>query len=292
MKLEINRINANQLSYEDFVHQYLKPEQPLVITYSDIQKLKQLTPFYIRSRFEKETHRNIGWFDSELSPVIEDKFIFTPDIVQKTLARSDISLRPKPVRVWLQLGGHKTFQHYDGNSIHGFNLQILGKKHWVITSPNTPLPTVPFSFLGLVKRDFKVTPDNYDFYSFTTQPGDLLFLPRYWFHEVHCLSQTNININWVWTPSYPDISSKIGKREAELLKIRTILPILNYVSRGKYNDYGGAGKKIIKRYIRDISLFECLFRLMEEFYRIPHMLWLIQDIWHGVREFSEGNFRK
>lgn len=289
MQLTIERIDIKDIDYEGFVEKYLTLEKPVIISGVKNFDPKALTPQYIKQTFAKNELRSAGWFDSEL-PDNGDK-VKVPDLVNQVMAREDMSLRKRPMRVFMQPKGHRTLPHYDGNSLHGFNLQITGEKKWILSSPNTPLPTVPFMFVGMVNRDFKVTSDQHDYYELTTKAGDLLFLPRYWFHEVYSIGKVNLNMNWVCTPVSPSVDSKLGRRECELLKVRSVFVFMNKLFPDKFSEYGGQGKVITDSYIKNISYFRVLTRCLKEISGIPKMLFLLKSIKSGANEFSENNFK-
>ena len=99
---------------------------------------KALTVDYIKKRFGHPSKKTNGWFESEY--VRDDAEIPVPALVMYLLSRKDISVREAPLRVFMQPAGHVSPPRYDGDSVCGLNLQVLGKKRWVLVSPNTPLP--------------------------------------------------------------------------------------------------------------------------------------------------------
>lgn len=288
MKLEIAKESITELSYQQFVEKYLLPETPLIIRNVMSFDEKKLTPDYILKNFTDENKREAGWFDADL---VDDATIQIPELVKSVLARKDMSVRKSPMRLFMQPGGHVTLPHYDGNSLHGLNQQIIGKKHWIITSPNTPLPNIPFMFAGLVGKNFKYDPDKYDFYEFDTEPGDILFLPRYWYHEVHSLESVNLNLNWVFTPTTPNQSSILGRREVEIVKLRKTLPIINSAFfPDKFVNYGGKGKELIDSYSDGVSNYRMIKRLIKELFGYPKLLILASQLKARANEFSKNNF--
>ena len=249
MKLEIDKINLSELSHEEFVEKYLLQEKPLVIQQVMTFDKTVLTSKYILENFTNENKREAGWFDADL---VDDKAIKIPELVKSILERQDMSVRESPMRLFMQPGGHVTLPHYDGNSLHGLNQQIIGKKRWIVTSPNTPLPNIPFMFACLVGKKFKYDPDIHDFYDFETEPGDLLFLPRYMIHEVHSLESVNLNLNWVCTPTFPNESNLLGLREVEIVKLRKTLPFINKAFfPDEFTNYGGRGQELIDKYSKN-----------------------------------------
>jgi hypothetical protein len=125
MKLEIKRLDAAALTGEEFFRTYYEPETPVII--ANCGAFERVTPAYVKSRYMKEEHRDIGWYDAPL-PTQEDSAIPLPRLVREVFARSDAACRPRPMRVWLQPGGHRTLLHYDGNSLSGLNLSTVGRR--------------------------------------------------------------------------------------------------------------------------------------------------------------------
>jgi hypothetical protein len=288
MKLEMDRLAISDLGYEKFVSHYLLPEKPLIISQVNNFDTNLLTPEYVLENFTNEKKREAGWFDADL---VDDGTIRIPDIVKSVLARKDMSVRKSPMRLFMQPGGHVTLPHYDGNSLHGLNQQVTGKKRWILTSPRTPLPCVPFMFAGLVGKDFIYDPVKFDFYDFETEPGDMLFIPRYWYHEVHSLGKVNLNLNWVFTPTTPNLNSILGRREAEIVKLRKSLPLVNKAFfPDKFSNYGGQGKELIDVYSKDINSLQMFSRLFKELAGYPKLLLLAKQIKQRANEFSKNNF--
>ena len=286
--MKIDSVLISKLQYEHFVDNYLLAEKPLLIKQVMTFDKDVLTPSYIVKHFANENKREVGWFDADL---VENGIIQIPQLVKSVLAHKDMSVRKSPMRLFMQPGGHVTLPHYDGNSLHGLNQQILGKKHWIITSPNTPLPSIPFMFAGLVGENFKYNPKKYDFYEFDTEPGDLLFLPRYWYHEVHSLEPINLNLNWVCTPTYPNLNSILGRREVEIVKIRKTMPLINKAFfPDKFSNYGGQGEELINIYSEGVTKTQMFKRLLKEFAAYPKLALLAKQIKKRANEFSANNF--
>ncbi|MCF2947737.1 cupin-like domain-containing protein [Paraglaciecola aquimarina] len=288
MKSEITKISIDDLTYEKFVSDFLIPEIPLVIQGLANFDLRTLTPEFILKNYTDENKREAGWFDADL---VDNEVIKIPSIVKSILNRDDMSVRQSPMRLFMQPAGHVTLPHYDGNSLHGLNQQITGKKRWIITSPNTPLPNIPFMFAGLVGENFTYSESEHDYMDFTTHSGDMLFLPRYWYHEVHSLEKINLNMNWVFTPNYPNQSSKLGRREVEIVKLRDTLPIINKIFfPDKFTNYGGQGTELINAYCKDVSKLRMMKRFLIELLGYPRLLLLAKQIKKRANEFSNNNF--
>jgi hypothetical protein len=287
-ELPVERIPSDSLSDERFFERYLRPEVPVIVSGVSAGRHDEITPDYFKRTFMHASRRHMGWFDAAITE--DDGPIRMPPLVKHTLERADVSLRSFPMRVWLQPKGHHTLPHYDGNSLHGLNLQVHGRKHWLLVPPTAPLPSISFGFASSVPGDFDVRRSTHPYAEFVTEPGDLLFLPRYWIHEVRSLDDVNMNINWVFTPTAPNRTSALGTRECELLKARTMLPWLKALFPITVETYGGQGQTLVDRYTNGVTAGAAVKRLLLEFGQLPRTLRLKKVVAARVRELSHNNF--
>jgi hypothetical protein len=275
------------MTYERFCADFLRAEVPVIVRGVSAGSDEVITPEYLKRTFMREDKRHFGWFDSE---IVDSGPIRIPNLVKRVLSRDDIVLRRAPMRLWLQPKGHRTLPHYDGNSLHGFNLQVHGRKHWTIVPPSSPLPSVPFGYVTLVPEHFDIPSSGKSYAQFQTEPGDLLFLPRYWIHEVRCLDDVNINVNWVFTPAMPNRSSALGVRECELLKARAVFPLVNRLFPFHERSYGGDGARLVHRYTEHVTPLSATKRVLLELMRVPQSMLLKRDIRKKAEEFLRNNF--
>jgi hypothetical protein len=95
--------------------------------------------------------------------------------------------------LWFGPGGNTTGLHYDAFS--NFFIQLYGQKRWLLSEPNSFLNLYPRSALSPypkntdfnpLKPDFEKFPKSrkVQFYDLTIQPGSILFVPPYWWHQV------------------------------------------------------------------------------------------------------------
>ena len=132
--------------------------------------------------------------------------------------------RRKPVakNIWLSPPNKFTGLHYD--ALDNFNIQIQGQKTFYLAPPQCKnfypgkircneyhvsdvcnlfdYDQVKFSeFAGNIQ----------DFYRATLNFGDLLFIPSFWWHQVHTVSEgLAVNINW-WYPDFKMILKHLDK---------------------------------------------------------------------------------
>ena len=287
MKLTITRIPLSEMTYETFVNTYLLPEKPVILTGVDTYDENEITSENVKKLFKDESKRSMGWYEAPISS--SDTII--PPLLHSVLRREDMSVRPLAMRLFMQPSGHKTLYHYDGNSLHGFNLQMKGTKHWSLISPYTPLDSVPLMFVSLVSKRFIPNKNKHDYYEFETNAGEMLFLPRYWIHSVKTCGEENINYNWVMTPTFPNTTSPLGRRESELLFLRKKISFIDRFFVNLSGEYGGKGKEITENYIKDIGYFRLLTRIFKEASYLPKTLFLLKEIKSMVHEFEKNNFK-
>lgn len=107
---------------------------------------------------------------------------------------------------WLWYGpkGNTTGLHYD--SFDNFFMQLYGHKRWILSEPNSTLNLHPRSSLS--KRpaisDFNPQKPNFDkfpkaynveFYDLMMNPGTILYIPSFWWHQVEsCSAAISVNI--------------------------------------------------------------------------------------------------
>jgi hypothetical protein len=106
--------------------------------------------------------------------------------------------------IWMGSAGNVTKAHYDTED--NVNVQILGRKEFIIF-PSSQLealyPRRPWEYMSNFSRVEIASPDRSRFPRFTEAtpmravigPGDFLYLPVYWWHQVHTL-EPSLNVNF------------------------------------------------------------------------------------------------
>ncbi len=90
-------------------------------------------------------------------------------------------------RAWIHSKGNITPWHYDGNGINVTNICYSGLKRFYLSPPGS-LHTLPVSNISIGHEKWN---DKYvDLY-----PGDMLYIPAYWFHKVECLQDNTFTVN-------------------------------------------------------------------------------------------------
>ena len=283
MEFKIDRLDGNVFDLVLFENNFLNLEKPVIISNVSIDDSDKWTKEKIKRLFLKEENKEAGWY----SFTKVEKLM--PEIVLKCMNKIEYSKRKMPMRIFMHPRGHQSFTHYDGNSVHGLSLQIEGEKEWIIISPNTPLRCIPFMYIAM-DREIKELPNHLICSKFRTKPGDLLFLPRYWQHQVSSLEELNINFNWVFTPKSPSLS-QLGRREQEIIYLRNKFPIINKAFfPDSIKEYGGTGEELIQNYTKDLSVFRILKRFFIELLNYLILPFFYRDLREKGNLFMKNNF--
>lgn len=122
----------------------------------------------------------------------------------------DAKSKKENMNVWIGMRGVSAACHYDGYD--NINVQLYGRKQWNLYAPSNHSELYLFPFLHFHHAQTQVDVESPDFDSFPnfkhalryegiTEPGEALYLPAMWFHNVITLD-TSINVNsWVKTPT-------------------------------------------------------------------------------------------
>ncbi|HEX4417220.1 MAG TPA: cupin-like domain-containing protein [Kofleriaceae bacterium] len=106
--------------------------------------------------------------------------------------------------LWISPRGNQSSFHHDAN-VDNLNVQIYGRKLFVLASPASYRNLYPQSFGYSPVRVFEPNPEYARFaqarpLQTLLEPGDILFIPQYWWHWVRAL-EPSINVN-VWNRRY------------------------------------------------------------------------------------------
>jgi len=279
MQFEIPRLAAGRIQVQEFLEQYYDSEKPVIIT-GVVPPDGNLVQDMLA---DKNVRPGTGFVGAMLDTTLQR--LEVPELVKVVLARDDVVIRARPLRLWMQSKGHRTMLHYDGNSLHGLNWQVTGKKQWTLISPDTPPPFYPFHPYTMTEEKYSPDAARHDFCEFTTMPGDLLFVPRYWLHEVTALDHHTTNINWVWTPRIPNLQVKVGRRECAVLAWRNLIPGLSRLiyEPTRLQDYGGGGEELSRTYARAVHGLELFRHLGGEIRNMPRALFHYRSLKRQAR---------
>ena len=116
--------------------------------------------------------------------------------------------------LWMSHGGTRTALHFDTQE--NFNIQVEGEKRfWLHRTAIKGM--YPLKLNSQASYLSQVDPRNIDREKFpdfpghegveaVTQPGDMLYLPYGWWHQVDTTGHANLNVNFWWVPRWKLIS--------------------------------------------------------------------------------------
>jgi len=126
---------------------------------------------------------------------------------------------------WFSGNGVRTWLHYDNNGCHNINAQITGTKRCLLFAPSELSRLAPFplggqnpahncSQIDIESPDFQKFPEfrEASCYEAKLEPGDLLFIPAWWFHTFLHLGELNSNVNFWWKPTKP-VMNEVAARQ-------------------------------------------------------------------------------
>ena len=116
------------------------------------------------------------------------------------------------IRTWIHDKDVFTNWHWDGNGADVLNISIRGSKEFHLSPPGSIL-TYPLSSGGVVcfhKPYMRVT----------LLPGDMLYIPAYWFHKVLTLEDNTINTNYQFFNLHP---THMSYRSMMIFKLHNLL---------------------------------------------------------------------
>jgi lysine-specific demethylase 8 len=135
--------------------------------------------------------------DDALGPLLDD--VVTPEPARENLYT---------IWAWFSGAGVHTWLHYDNNGCHNLNAQLTGTKDCLLWAPDQLARLAPFPLGGdnpaynCSQLDFRrgIAADHL---TARLEPGDLLFIPAWWFHAFVHLADFNSNVNFWWKPARP-----------------------------------------------------------------------------------------
>ncbi|QDL09655.1 cupin-like domain-containing protein [Brasilonema octagenarum UFV-E1] len=175
----VNKKKDNQYYY---IQQY-----PIHTTFPEL--FPDITiPDLIDKNLSIDTARWLGITEKEIS-----------DYIDKYLSLSTI--------FWMSTNGNITHLHHD--PVESVLCQVRGRKRILLFEPKQssflyPFPKnskVPFmSQLNIDQPDIDKFPQfrNAKYIECILEPGEILFFPSFWWHQVYSLDELNISVSFVW----------------------------------------------------------------------------------------------
>jgi hypothetical protein len=174
------------------------------------EHIKKNEPLYIKDFFSNSKYKkaidniiNLSKSSNEKNDFLKgscyiklESNIFINDVLKKLNKNKDIEVY-KQYRIWNHKKNNITPWHYDGNGIDVLNICFSGKKEYILSKPNSQI-TIPFTNITILET-------NQNEYKYILEPGDLLLIPRFWFHKVISLKDDTITLNFCLTNKYNTI---------------------------------------------------------------------------------------
>lgn len=112
--------------------------------------------------------------------------------------------RPR-VLMWIGQAGNHTRPHYD--VLHNLFIQVSGSKVFTVVSPRyiRRLSPSPAESSDAAVSALTAIPPSVPQRQIRVRPGDVLFLPAFWWHEVHT-EEGGISVNCWWRPPLADLA--------------------------------------------------------------------------------------
>ena len=226
---EIAREPAS-ISLATFKEKYYLSETPVIIESigENWPALSLWSEDYIREKLSKDTSAKAAslWYWMEKGTLDQD--YDTPEIIDQLLCSDDIFPRTELMRIWAHKQGNVSSWHYDANMVNVFNVQMTGKKEWLLVSPKTPLTCYPFTSFAVMDNNDENIFKNKTYTQVILNKGDMLYIPPLWFHKVTSLDAENLNLNWIFTKKHTEIKTKTLVRELDRYALQS------YLSKHRY----------------------------------------------------------
>ncbi len=224
MQFEIQRVPAD-IDPEEFERSFYRTRTPVVVTgvARDWRATQTWDPETLRADIiEEGESKVIRWYWDVTSDFRKGDYQ-TPAILSHLQRTCELRFSERPMRVWIAGRKTRTAWHYDFRSLDSLNVQVKGRKRFALLSPETPLRCYAFDSIVLRRMyaGTRVLDAHHDYTIFDLAAGDMLFVPRYWFHTVESQDDVNINLNWVWTDlDTAAAPSRTATRERECVAVR------------------------------------------------------------------------
>jgi hypothetical protein len=202
----IPRISA-PLASRAFHDAYWRPREPVVVTgaagglmtrhdgWSPTTLMKTL-----RARRD-EVVQNLLWYDTSEGVLAERGDL--PAFLADHLYGDAHLTRRHHYRLFVHPKGHVTSLHYEGNLLDVWSLQLAGTKRWKLRRGDVAHRLLPFYFVDNQASYAGFTDEPEWTYVVDLAPGELLYLPRGWYHHVECLTDDNVALSVVSAPKDP-----------------------------------------------------------------------------------------
>ena len=196
------------LHVHEFHHEFWAKREPVILAPQDADATSQLLDRHqswapavifddLRARREDVAPQQL-WYDMAEGVLLDRRDL--PDFVRDHVYGPQHLTRSKHYRLFFHPKGHATGLHYEGNLLDVWTFQLKGTKRWRLLRGDTVQKLLPFYFLdNQVSYDPVGAPPAMT-WDFELQEGELLYLPRGWYHHVDSLTDDNVSLSVVSAP--------------------------------------------------------------------------------------------
>ncbi len=214
-------INSQDIECYNFYNDFVQCKKPVLI--KDALSSNQLNQIIVDKKDKIKplyTRGAAPFLYTYFNDISIRNYVFNLPLISH-LADNSNTLFRKEMRLWCHSKNNVSYFHYDQRSTDLLNICLSGSKKWCFLPPDAPLKCWPFYNIALPfqknKKEKSVT--------FIMEKGDIIYIPRNWFHQVTTLEDDTKNINVIFN----DLTDKkMEKREKELASIKRLC-IPNYV---------------------------------------------------------------
>jgi hypothetical protein len=261
---------AAPLSSAAFHTTYWQSREPVVVTGSAPALLARHDGWAADVVFDRLRTRRAGvmqnllWYDTEEGLLLDRGDL--PELVAEHIYGAAHLTRRLHYRLFFHPKGHTTGLHYEGNLLDVFSYQLKGSKRWKVLRGDRAHKLFPFYFVEN-QASYAPVGDEPDWtYVIDLQPGELLYLPRGWYHHVECPSDDNVALSLVSAPrdvAALDCLTLDTYREQLALQyhLRRLLPARFTEKLATFVSGDGSGLAWARHYIAGISRTAILRRL-------------------------------
>ncbi|HEY5924428.1 MAG TPA: cupin-like domain-containing protein [Kofleriaceae bacterium] len=265
----------------DFYRDHWAPREPLIVT-GDPSSLVarhdhwRTETILERMRADGAAVHNLIWFDTP-EGVLADRTDLPAFVADHIYGAAHVT-RGRHYRLFLHDRGHITGLHYEGNLLDVYSFQLRGTRRWKLLRGDRAHKLLPFYFVENQLSYAPVGDEPAWTYVVDLQPGDLLFLPRGWYHHVESLSDDNIALSLVSAPRDPGALachtlSTYREQLALQYHLRAVLPQRFRHKVARFISDDAAGLDWTRHFIADVPYAARLRRLATDLaFVTPRML--------------------
>ncbi|XP_076820480.1 jumonji C domain-containing protein 5-like [Clavelina lepadiformis] len=227
------------LTASDFYSKFVKHNQPVILRglLNSSKPLDLWNDDYLHTKFGDEVvnvdftkyeNRLSSGDDLQLHEFLEtyeassDMYLITtlPKSMQKEfplpqcLNSALFKNRLQDFVLWFSSGGTNSLLHYD--TVENLYCQLFGSKHWFMVDPWIAKkhiiedhPEGQYTSVNVSMVDMEKYPGlrNMPWWSARSYPGDCIYVPLNWWHQVHSEESRNMAVNIWWAPLFHDTFS-------------------------------------------------------------------------------------